>query len=117
VPARRISLPAAPEPHAVGPRLAGGAQLAATMMAASLVQFAVGALAPLILTDLELSPAALGVLLNGYYLMAALTSPGFGGLTGSMGGRRGLKLVVRGQTAAPRSRLSTPSTTGPGWAR
>lgn len=94
---RRNSRPAGsdrPATRRMLPRVAGGAQLASTMMSASLVQFAVGALAPLILLDLELSRAALGVLLSGYYLIAALTSPGFGGIAGRMGGRRGLKLVA-----------------------
>lgn len=94
--ARRHSLPAAPDRSAGRParRMASGARLASTMMSASLVQFAIGALAPLILADLELSRAALGMLLSAYYLIAALTSPAFGGITGRIGGRGGLILVA-----------------------
>ncbi len=94
----RRTLSASP-PRSAGVRLrrtrAGdSARLASTMMSASLVQFAVGALAPLILVDLHLSRARLGVLLSCYYVTAALASPAFGRLTGRIGGPAGLKLVV-----------------------
>jgi predicted MFS family arabinose efflux permease len=64
------------------------------MMSASLVQFTIGALAPLILVDLGISRARLGVLLSAYYLTAAATSAGFGKLIGGIGGRAGLRIVA-----------------------
>lgn len=94
----RRSLPVSPPEEggvsAAHNRAGDGLLLASTMMAASLVQFSVGALAPLILVDLDISRARLGVLLSCYYLIAALTSPAFGRLTGRIGGSAGLKLVV-----------------------
>lgn len=76
------------------PRGRSGACLAATMAAASLMQFSVGALAPLILLDLDLTRTRLGLLLSGYYVLAAVTSPVFGRVVERVGHRAALGLVA-----------------------
>lgn len=76
------------------PRVRHGASLAATMGAASLMQFTVGALAPLIVVDLDLTRTRIGLLLSGYYLVAALTSPTLGWVAERLGHRAALRLVV-----------------------
>lgn len=75
-------------------RAGAGARLAATMMTASTVQFTVGALAPLIVRDVGLGPAGLGVLVSCYYVVAGLSSSWLGRLVGRTGGRQGVRLVA-----------------------
>ena len=58
------------------------------------MQFSVGALAPLMLVDLDLSRTRLGLLLSGYYVLAALTSPLFGRIAERLGARAALQLVA-----------------------
>ena len=70
------------------------ASLAATMMAAALLQASIGAFSPLVTADLGLSRTGLGVLLGGYYLAAAVASAPLGRLVDRLGSRRGLALVL-----------------------
>lgn len=68
--------------------------LATTMMCASLLQASVAALSPLLLEDLGISRTRLGLLLSGYYVIAALASAPLGRLVDRLGRRRGLTLVL-----------------------
>ena len=71
-----------------------GATLATTMMSASLLMATISALSPLVIGDLGISRTHLGLLLSGYYVMAALSSVPLGRLIDRLGGRAGLTLVL-----------------------
>lgn len=81
-----------------GTRLFGlGALLAGAMAASNLMQFALGALAPVLAADLDLSRSLLGALITTYYAVAAGLSLLVGRWIGRVGGRRavaGLLLVA-----------------------
>lgn len=84
-----------------------GAGLAATMMSASLLLATISALSPLVIDELGISRTRLGVLLSGYYVMAALASAPLGRLIDRVGGRAGLTLVL--VLAVVASGMATPS--------
>lgn len=76
------------------------ASLTAAMAVATLTQFALGALAPILTVDLGLSKIEFGVLNAGYFLVAAVMSPVLGPLVDRVGGKRMMVAMVIWQAGA-----------------
>jgi predicted MFS family arabinose efflux permease len=71
-----------------------GILLTAVMVVSNLVQFALGALGPLLVEDLGVSRADFGLLVTAYYLVAAVASVLVGGWIGRAGARRGIAALL-----------------------
>lgn len=63
------------------------------MCASTLVQFALGVLAPFLADDLGIGPAQIGTLTTAYFAAGALLSPFAGGWVDRVGGRRALTVL------------------------
>ncbi|MGP4111570.1 MFS transporter [Streptomyces sp. 4N509B] len=75
-------------------RVGAAATLAAVMVSASLMQFALGALAPFLQEEFGLDHTGLGLVVACYYLAASGLSPVMGRLTGAVGGWRGMLVAA-----------------------
>lgn len=75
-----------------GPRVGVAATLAAVMISASLMQFALGALGPFLTDEFGLSRSGLGLVTGSYYLAAAGLSPMMGRWVTVIGAPRGMVL-------------------------
>lgn len=77
-----------------------GLLLTGVMVTSNVIVFAVGALGPLLVADLAVSRADLGLLVATYYLCAAAGSALLGGLVGRAGARRSTAAMLGLGTAA-----------------
>lgn len=64
--------------------------LTLAMAISTFIQFALGALGPVLIDELDLSRTRFGALSTAFFLSAAVLSPFVGGLVDAVGGRRGL---------------------------
>lgn len=71
-----------------------GVLLTGVMVTSNLIVFALGALGPLLVADLSVSRADLGLLASTYYLCAAAGSALLGGLVGRAGARRSTAFML-----------------------
>jgi MFS family permease len=86
-----------------------GILLTAVMVISNLIQFALGALGPLLVTDLSLTRTDFGLLTTAYYLVAAVASALVGGWIGRAGARRSIAALLGLGAAAGAVLAAAPS--------